>query len=132
VTDAGRRQIASGGPWEERVGYSRAVVVGDSCWVAGTTDASPDGRSMHPGDPVGQTRAIFGIIRRALAEAGFELGDVVRTRIYMTDATRAGEVLAIHGELFHEIRPAATLVEVRALLEPSLLVEIEVDARRLP
>ncbi len=127
---AGHRRISSGGPWEARAGYSRAVVAGDACYVSGTTDAGPDGRSLHPGDLVGQARAAFGIIGAALAEAGFSLADVVRTRSFVTDITRAPELLALHGELFGEIRPAATLVEVGRLIEPSLLVEIEVDAIR--
>ena len=125
-----RRLISSGGPWEARGGYSRAVVVGDSCWVAGTTDAGPDGRSQHPDDPGAQARAIFAIIGRALDEAGFSLADVVRTRMFVTDISRYPEVLAVHGEVFGEIRPAAAMVEVSALIEPSLLVEIEADARR--
>ena len=129
MTGAARRTISSGGPWEGTVGYSRAVVVGDACFVAGTTDAGPDGRSMHPDDMAGQAQAIFGIIERALTEAGFELADVVRTRMFVTSIGRASEVLAAHGEVFADIRPAATIVEVSALLEPSLLVEIEVDAR---
>jgi enamine deaminase RidA (YjgF/YER057c/UK114 family) len=122
--------VSSGGPWESAVGYSRAVALGDTCAVAGTTDAGPDGRSQHPGDMGGQARAVFAIIARALADAGFGLPDVVRTRMFVTDITRAGEVLAAHGEVFGGIRPAATLVAVSALLDPSLLVEIEVDARR--
>lgn len=130
MIEGNRRRISSGGPWEESAGYSRAVVVADSCFVAGTTDAGPDGTSMHPGDPGGQARAAFAIIELALAEAGFGLADVVRTRMFVTDITRAAEVLAVHGELFRDVRPAATIVEVRALLEPSLFVEIEVDARR--
>jgi enamine deaminase RidA (YjgF/YER057c/UK114 family) len=130
MTAGGRRLVSSGGPWEATAGYSRAVVVGDACYVAGTTDAGPDGRSRHPGDMGGQAAAVLEIIGRALAEAGFGLADVVRTRMYVTSIDRAGEVLAVHGEVFRDIRPAATLVEVSALLEPSLLVEIEVDARR--
>jgi len=130
VSVGARRNISSGGPWETAAGYSRAVVVADSCYVAGTTDAGPDGRSMHPGDVGCQAGAAFGIIERALAEAGFVLADVVRTRMFVTAIERADEVLAVHGELFRGIRPAATIVEVRALLEPSLLVEIEVDAHR--
>ena len=125
-----RRLISSGGPFEASVGYSRAVVVGDSCWVAGTTDAGPDGRSLHPGDVGAQTRAALEIIERALAEAGFGLGDVVRTRMFVTDIARFAEVTAVHGAVFGEIRPAATLVEVSALMDPSLLVEIEAEARR--
>lgn len=125
-----RTLISSGGPYEASVGYSRAVVVGDSCWVAGTTDAGSDGRSLHPGDPAAQARASLAIIERALAEAGFALTDVVRTRLFVTDIATAGAVTTVHGEVFGEIRPAATLVEVGALIDPSLLVEIEAEARR--
>ena len=125
-----RRRISSGGPWEAVAGYSRAIVVGDSCWVAGTTDAGPDGRSRHPGDAGAQTRAVLGIIETALAEAGFALTDIVRTRMFVTDITLWEEILAVHGAVFGEIRPAATLVEVRALIEPTVLIEIEAEARR--
>jgi enamine deaminase RidA (YjgF/YER057c/UK114 family) len=127
---AGRRRISSGGPFEAAAGYSRAIVVGDGCWVAGTTDAGPDGRSLHPGDLAGQARAALAIIEAALIEAGFSLADVVRTRMFVTDISRAGEVTAIHGEVFGAIRPAATLVEVSGLIDPSLLIEIEAEARR--
>ena len=127
-----RRRISSGGPWEAIGGYSRAVVAGDACWVAGTTDAGPDGVSQHPGDIAGQARACFAIVERALAEAGFGRADVVRTRMYVTDISRSGEVIRVHGELFGEIRPAATMVEVSALIHPSLLIEVEVDAVRDP
>lgn len=125
-----RRRVSSGGPWEAVAGYSRAIAVGDGCWVAGTTDAGPDGRSLHPGDIAAQTRAVLTIIERALAEAGFGLADVVRTRMFVTDISRWAEVGAVHGEVFGEIRPAATMVEVSALIDPSLLVEIEAEARR--
>jgi len=125
-----RRRISSGGPWEAVAGYSRAVVVGDSCWVAGTTDAGPDGRSTHPGDMAAQARAVLEIIERALTEAGFGLADVVRTRMFVTDIARSGEILAIHGAVFGEVRPAATMVEVSALIEPTALIEIEAEARR--
>jgi enamine deaminase RidA (YjgF/YER057c/UK114 family) len=96
--------------------------------VAGTTDPGPD----HPGDPAAQARAALAIIERALIEAGFSLTDVVRTRMYVTDAAYAAPVADVHGELFREIRPAATLVVVSALIEPEMLVEIEVDAVRPP
>jgi enamine deaminase RidA (YjgF/YER057c/UK114 family) len=125
-----RRQISSGGPWERVAGYSRAIVVGDACYVSGTTDAGPDGVSQHPGNVAGQTRAVFAIIERALAEGGFSLEDVVRTRMFITDLADTETVLAIHGEIFGEIRPAATLVAVAGLIEPTVLVEIEADARR--
>lgn len=125
-----RRLISSGGPWESIAGYSRAVVVGDSCWVAGTTDAGPDGRSLHPGEIGAQARAVLTIIETALADAGFALDDVVRTRMFVTDISRSSEVVAVHGAVFGSIRPAATLVEVAALIDPSLLIEIEAEARR--
>ncbi len=125
-----RRLISSGGRWEAAVGYSRAIVVGDTCWVAGTTDAGPDGRSRHPGDVAAQARAVFAIIETALADAGFALTDVVRTRMFVTDITRSAEIGAVHGEIFGVIRPAATMVEVSALMEPSLLIEIEAEARK--
>ena len=125
-----RRLISSGGRWEAAVGYSRAIVVGDTCWVAGTTDAGPDGRSRHPGDVAAQARAVFAIIETALADAGFALTDVVRTRMFVTDITRSAEIGAVHGEVFGLIRPAATMVEVSALMEPSLLIEIEAEARK--
>lgn len=125
-----RRRISSGGPWEATAGYSRAVVVGDTCWVAGTTDAGPDGRSAHPGDIGAQTAATLGIIETALREAGFAMTDVVRIRMFVTDMTRSAEVMAVQGAAFASIRPAATLVEVSALIDPSLLIEIEADAVR--
>jgi enamine deaminase RidA (YjgF/YER057c/UK114 family) len=125
-----RRRVSSGGPWEAVAGYSRAIVVGDACWVAGTTDAGPNGRSRHPGDLAAQARATVSIIEAALVEAGFSLDDVVRTRMFVTDITRSAEVMAVHGEVFGAIRPAATMVEVSALMDPSLLIEIEAEARR--
>lgn len=125
-----RRRISSGGPFERVAGYSRAIVVGDGCWVAGTTDAGADGRSSHPGDLAGQMRAALAIIETALTEGGFSLADVVRTRLFVTDISRAGEVTTIHGQVFGQIRPAATLVEVSGLIDPSLLIEIEAEARR--
>ena len=125
-----RRRVSSGGPWEARYGYSRAVTDGDTCWVAGTTDAGPDGRSLTPGDPAAQARAIFEIIKAALAEAGFGLADVVRTRMYVTDAAHLAAVGAVHGEVFASVRPAATAIVVAGLVDQSLLVEIEVDAVR--
>jgi enamine deaminase RidA (YjgF/YER057c/UK114 family) len=125
-----RRRVSSGGPWESVAGYSRAIAVGDACWVAGTTDAGPDGRSRHPGDIAAQTRAVLAIIEAALAEAGFGLADVVRTRMFVVDIERWADVGAVHGEVFGTIRPAATMVQVSALIDPSLLIEIEAEARR--
>ena len=122
--------MSSGGPWEDRAGYSRAIAVGDSCHVSGTTDAGTDGRSLHPGDIAAQADATLQIIATALESAGFEIADVVRTRIYVTDLSRSSKVLAVHRRWFDAVRPAATLVQVAALIDPSLLVEIEVDAQR--
>ncbi len=125
-----RRRISSGGPYEARYGYSRALVVDHACWVSGTTDAGPDGRSLHPGDAAAQARAALDIIDGALHEAGFARADVVRIRIYTTDMKRSPAVLEVLGERFGPIGPAATIVEVRALIDRSLLVEIEADAVR--
>ena len=124
------RRISSGGPWEARYGYSRAIVTGDTCHVAGTTDAGPDGRSRNPGDPAAQARAVLAIIARALEDAGFSMADVVRTRMYVTDRGNIDAVATVHGEVFRDVRPASTAVVVAALVEPSLLVEIEADAQR--
>jgi enamine deaminase RidA (YjgF/YER057c/UK114 family) len=106
------------------------VAVGDTCWVAGTTDAGPDGRSLHPGDIGAQAAAVFAIIETALGEAGFAMADVVRIRMFVTDIARANEVMEVQGAIFGSIRPAASLVEVSALIDPSLLIEIEADAAR--
>jgi enamine deaminase RidA (YjgF/YER057c/UK114 family) len=124
------RRVSSGGPWEARYGYSRVAVAGDAAYVAGTTDAGADGRSLHPGDPAAQARAILAIIERALGEAGFSMGDVVRTRMYVTDRGNIAPVAEVHGEVFGAVRPASTALVVEALIEPSLLVEIEADAHR--
>ena len=125
-----RRRVSSGGPWEARYGYSRAIAAGDTCHVAGTTDAGPDGRSRNPGDPGAQARAVLGIIETAMREAGFSLADVVRTRMYVTDRAHIAPVAEAHGEVFGEIRPASTAIVVAGLIDPSLLVEIEAEARR--
>lgn len=132
MTRAERRRISSGGPFEARYGYSRALVAGNACWVSGTTDAGADGRSLHPDDPAGQARTVLEIIEAALHEAGFSRHDVVRVRIFTTDIGRSRAILEVLGERFSAVGPAATIVEVRALIEPSLLVEIEADAVRDP
>ncbi len=125
-----RRLISSGGPFETVAGYSRAVVEGDTCEVAGTTDAGPDGESLHPGDAGAQAQAAFAIVAAALDQAGFTLDDVVRTRLYLVDRADIEAVLAVHGELFRDVRPAATLVLVSGLIRESLRVEVEATARR--
>jgi enamine deaminase RidA (YjgF/YER057c/UK114 family) len=125
-----RRRVSSGGPWETSAGYARAIAVGEGCWVSGTTDAGPDGASLHPGDAAAQARAAFAIVEGALGEAGFTLDEVVRTRMYLVDPADVAAVTAVHGEIFARVRPAATLVVVTRLMTPSLLVEVEAEARR--
>lgn len=125
----GRFWVGSGGPWEERFGYSRAVAVGGTCFVAGTTDAGPDGLARHP-DARGQAEAIWDTIEAALGAAGFALADVVRTRMYLVDAADLPAVGEVHGRRFAASPPAATAVIVASLIDPSLKVEIEVDAVR--
>ena len=122
-------RIGSGAPWEDVVGYSRVVVSGNSAWVSGTT-ATVDGEVVHPGDAGAQTRVALAGIGRALEEAGFALDDVVRTRLYVTDIARWEEVGRAHGEVFGAIRPATAMVQVAALIDPAMLVEVEADAVR--
>ncbi|UBV42686.1 RidA family protein [Deinococcus taeanensis] len=122
-----RQNISSGSPWEGQIGYSRAVKVGQVVHVSGTT-ATVNGEVVGEGDAAEQTRAALGIIRQALSTAGARLEDVVRTRIYVTDITRWAEVGRAHGEVFGEIRPATTMVQVAALIDPLHLVEIEAEA----
>jgi enamine deaminase RidA (YjgF/YER057c/UK114 family) len=123
-----RQNISSGGPWEDIVGYSRAVRAGDMVFVAGTTAAQPDGTVFGGDDAYIQARRCFEIIERALAEAGATMRDVVRTRMFVTDISRWEEVGRAHGEFFREVKPVATMVEVSRLLTPEMLVEIEVEA----
>lgn len=122
-----RRLISSGSPYEARVGYSRAVRVGDFVAVAGTTAAS-SGKPVAIGDPEAQTRAIFETIGKALEEAGARFKDVIRTRIYLVDIGHFEPVSKVHGEIFSDIRPANTTFEVSGFVSPDWLVEIEVDA----
>lgn len=119
---ANRTVVSSGSDYESAVGYSRAVRVGPHVAVAGTTGAGP------AGDIAAQTRDALRRIDIALQQAGAALTDVVRTRIYVTDIARWPEVAAVHAEVFGEIRPVATMVEVSALIAPELMVEIEADA----
>lgn len=122
-----RKLISSGTKWEDIVGYSRAVRVGNLIEVAGTTAIEKD-EIVGQGDAYLQTKFIIQKIEKALIEAGSELKDVIRTRIFVTDITKWEEIGKAHGEFFKEIRPASTMVEVKGLVNPDLLVEIEVTA----
>lgn len=123
-----RQNISSGTEWETLVGYSRAVRIGSVIEVAGTTAVDEQGQVVGPGDSAAQTRYILARIARALAQAGASLGDVIRTRIYVTDISQWEAIGRAHGEVFADIRPAATMVQVAALIRPELLVEIEATA----
>jgi enamine deaminase RidA (YjgF/YER057c/UK114 family) len=123
-----REIYSSGSPWEPRVGYARAVRAGELIAVAGTTASDEEGNTVGAGDAYRQTRFILEKIDRALRALGGSTSDVIRTRMYVTDITRWEEIGRAHREVFGEIMPAATMVEVRRLVSPEMLVEIEVDA----
>ncbi len=123
-----RLNISSGTQWEESVGYSRAVRVGNMVEVAGTTAVNDTGQIVSANDPYAQTRFILTKIEKALQAADATLQDVIRTRIYVTNISQWEAIGRAHGEFFQEIRPATTMVEVRALIHPDLVVEIEVTA----
>ncbi|MFM5904701.1 MAG: RidA family protein [Micrococcales bacterium] len=125
---AADKLISSGGPWESVIGYSRATVAGPYVHVSGST-ATVDGVLQHEGDAYGQTKvALEVVIAGALAQAGYSLQDVVRTRVYLANAADMDAVGKAHGEIFGQIRPAATMLAGIQFINPAMLVEIEVDA----
>ncbi|MBI3161420.1 MAG: RidA family protein [Chloroflexi bacterium] len=123
-----RLNISSGTKWEDIVGYSRAVRIGNVIETAGTTAIDENGTIVGLNDPYQQTKFIFAKIEKALIAAGSSLNDVIRTRMFVTDISRWEEIGRAHGEVFKDIKPASTMVEVKALINPDMLVEIEVTA----
>ena len=122
------RRVHSGAPWEAEVGYCRAVRRGAHVWVTGTAPVADDGSVFAPGDPYRQTRRCLEIIANALESLDASMADVVRTRMFCTDIRQWREIGRAHGEVFRDFPPATTLVEVKALIEPGMLIEIEADA----
>jgi len=123
-----RQNITSGTKWEQIVGYSRAVRIGNIIEVAGTTAVDDSGEIVGLNNPYEQTKYVLSKIEKALNQAGGSLEDVFRTRMYVVDINQWGEIGRAHGEFFRDIKPAATMVEVNSLISPDLLVEIEVSA----
>jgi enamine deaminase RidA (YjgF/YER057c/UK114 family) len=123
-----RQRVTSGVKWESIVGYSRAIRVGNRVYVTGTTATGDEGQIVALGDPYAQTVQVFHNIERALAKLGATLQHVVRTRMFVTDISRWEEYGRAHGEFMSEVKPCATMVEVSALIDPLMMIEIEVDA----
>ena len=123
-----RTIITTGTPWEAKVGYARAVRVGDTVYLSGTTATGPDGAVQAPGDAYQQTVVALQNVERALGLAGANLKDVLRVRLYVTDISRWEEYGRAHNEALGHIRPVCTMVEVSRLIDPAMMVEVEVEA----
>ncbi|MDQ6621658.1 MAG: RidA family protein [Pseudomonadota bacterium] len=128
MTYGARTQFSTGTPWEPIMGYSRAVRVGDHVVVSGTTATGADGKLVGVGDVLAQTRQAIANVAFALSRLGARLEDVVRTRLFVTDISQWELIARGHGEAFGSICPACTMVEVRRLIDPQMLIEVEADA----
>lgn len=124
------QRISSGSPWEQKVGYSRAVVKNNMVFVSATAATGPDGAIVGKGDAYLQVRTILDTVESVLADAGAGLADVVQSRVYVTDIDLFEDVARAHGEVFAEIRPALTLLHVKPFVSPDMLVEIEITAMK--
>jgi enamine deaminase RidA (YjgF/YER057c/UK114 family) len=122
-----RKLVSSASPFEPKIGFSRAVRIGHTLAVSGTAPINPDGAVAAPGDLYGQTKRCLEIIAQAIGKAGLGLDSVIRTRVMLTDISRWEEAARAHGEVFGEIKPASTFVEVKGLIDKAWLVEIEAD-----
>jgi enamine deaminase RidA (YjgF/YER057c/UK114 family) len=125
-----RINILSGSPLEPLRGYSRAVEIGDQLWISGTTAMNAKGEVTAPGDPYEQTKTILSAVKAILFTRGFQIGDVVRTRMFVTNIARWEDYARAHREVFENTRPASSMVQVTKLVDPRLVVELEVDAIR--
>jgi isochorismate pyruvate lyase len=122
------KRTFSGSPWEPKIGYCRAIRAGQHIFVTGTAPVGEDGAVVAPGDPYAQTKRCFEIIEKALKNLGADLKDVVRTRMYVSDVTKWQDYGRAHGEFFAKHPPATTIVEVKSLIDPKMMIEVEADA----
>lgn len=121
------KRVFTGSPWEPKIGYCRAIKAGNQIYVTGTAPVGDDGQVVAPGDPYRQTKRCFEIIEKAIKNLGADLSQVVRTRLYVSDISKWQEYGRAHGELFAKNPPATTMVEVKSLIDPKMMVEVEAD-----